>query len=130
MKKSECGPCGLYCGACGEPTCDGCRSSKVQDWAKQCTFRHCAQQRHVEFCCFCSDYPCTELREFMNDQWPHHWTMKPNLRYIEQNGKEKWLQTQKQQWSCKNCGTEIKWYQKMCNCGQQLNAWDLPTAHN
>jgi anaerobic ribonucleoside-triphosphate reductase len=62
----------------------------------------------------------------MNDKWPHHWTMGPNLEYIKKNGKKKWLKAQKKDWSCKSCGAEIKWYQRMCSCGQQLDAWDLP----
>jgi hypothetical protein len=52
--------------------------------------------------------------------------MKPNLEYIQANGKEKWLQTQIQEWSCPRCGAEIKWYQKLCECGEQLEAWDPP----
>ncbi len=62
----------------------------------------------------------------MNDKWPHHWTMQPNLEYIKEKGKEQWLKDQKDQWSCKSCGAEVMWYQKMCGCGQQLDAWDVP----
>jgi hypothetical protein len=50
--------------------------------------------------------------------------MEPNLAYIKDNGKEKWLQAQKQEWSCTSCGAEIRWYQKRCKCGQKLEAWD------
>ena len=62
----------------------------------------------------------------MNDEWPHHWTMQPNLEFIKEHGKEKWLKDQKKEWSCKECGAEIMWYQKKCSCGQQLDAWDVP----
>jgi hypothetical protein len=62
----------------------------------------------------------------MNDKWPHHWTMGPNLAFIRKNGLEKWLSAQKKEWSCKSCGAEINWYQRDCSCGQQLKAWDVP----
>lgn len=62
----------------------------------------------------------------MNDEWPHHWTMEPNLKFIRKNGVKSWLQAQQQEWSCDNCGAEVKWYQRMCRCGQPLDAWDLP----
>jgi anaerobic ribonucleoside-triphosphate reductase len=62
----------------------------------------------------------------MTDKWPHHWTMKPNLEYIKINGLEKWLEAQKKEWTCPSCGAEIKWYQKVCSCGQNLEGWDLP----
>lgn len=85
------------------------------------------QGKKIASCCFCRDYPCKALHEFMNDQWPHHWTMAPNLEYITKNGVEKWLLAQQQEWSCKSCAAAICWYQKQCECGQQLEAWELPT---
>lgn len=126
MKESQYGPCGIYCGACGATDCDGCGSVRIDDWVKNCKFRICASDKKLESCSFCSEYPCEELDVFMHDKWSHHWTMAPNLEYIKNNGIEKWLQSQKQEWVCKHCGSEIKWYQKTCQCGQQLNAWDLP----
>ena len=126
MKESKYGPCGLYCGACGATDCGGCLSDFIDVYVAQCKFRNCAGNKNIDFCCHCSEYPCDELNEFMNDKWPHHWTMEPNLDYIKKNGEKNWLKVQKQQWSCKSCGAEIKWYQQTCNCGQQLKAWDMP----
>jgi len=130
MKKSIYGPCGLYCGACGATDCDGCQSDTIDEYVAQCKFRQCSRDKDVEFCCFCNEYPCTELHAFMNDQWPHHWTMEPNLEYIKKNGKKKWLELQKQKWSCNACGAEIEWYQRECSCGYQVEAWDLPDQYD
>ncbi len=126
MKESQYGPCGLYCGACGALDCDGCRSANVDETVGNCHFRQCARKKEITACCFCNEYPCTQMKTFMQDQWPHHWTMEPNLNFIRQNGVEKWLQEQKRQWVCPGCGEEIKWYQKTCGCGQDLEAWKLP----
>jgi len=127
MKQSRYGPCGIYCGACGATDCDGCQSEPpADDSVGKCKFRGCSKEKGIEFCCFCDEYPCRELRDFMNDQWPHHWTMEPNLEYIKKHGKEKWLQAQKKEWSCPDCGAATFWYQKACSCGQPLEAWDPP----
>jgi len=128
MKKSQYGPCGLYCGACGATDCGGCRSDRVDETVTQCKFRRCAREKTVEFCCFCGEYPCKELSTFMHDQWPHHWTMEPNLEYIRANGRQAWLAAQEEQWSCPNCGAQTFWFQKSCACGQTLEAWDLPAC--
>lgn len=64
----------------------------------------------------------------MNDEWPHHWTMEPNLEFIKKNGLEKWLETQKREWSCTRCGHRVYWYQKKCSCGQELEAWEPPES--
>jgi hypothetical protein len=129
MKPSRYGPCGLYCGACGAPDCDGCRSDRTDDLVKTCRFKRCAAEKQVDFCCFCDEFPCRPLDGFMIDEWPHHWTMKPNLENIRKNGLDKWLGRQKEEWSCPGCGAEIIWYQKTCGCGRPLDGWDLPLSY-
>jgi len=126
MKESRYGPCGLFCGACGATDCDGCSSDRIDEWVEGCKFRRCTREKGIEFCCFCEEYPCKELHEFMNDKWPHHWTIEANLLYIRNHGVEKWLEAQRHEWSCKRCGAEIVWYQKECACGQKLDAFVLP----
>lgn len=127
MKQSKYGPCGLYCGACGAEDCDGCQSDNVDDWVRNCTFRQCAKNKNIDFCCYCEDFPCEKLHDFMHDKWPHHWIIESNLQYIKENRLKKWLEFQTREWSCHKCGAAIMWYQKLCSCGQQLKAWDLPT---
>lgn len=130
MKESLYGPCGLYCGACGATDCGGCMSGLIDDSVEQCTFRKCATEKKVELCCYCDEYPCPPLQDFMNDEWPHHWTIKANLEQIKQDGILKWLTAQHRQWTCQQCGAGINWYQKECPCGQPLEAWDLPDIDN
>ena len=126
MKESLFGPCGLYCGACGAADCGGCHSDVIDEYIEQCTFRRCADDKGMEFCCYCVDYPCSDLIEFMNDIWPHHWTIESNLEYIKEHGKHMWLKEQGKKWSCENCGADVMWYQKECPCGQKFDAWDPP----
>ena len=128
MKPFQYGPCGLYCGACGARDCDGCRSANVDETATNCLFRKCGREKEITACCFCREYPCEPLKAFMHDPWPHHWTMEPNLDFIRQHGIAKWLQLQKREWRCPNCGAETQWYQKTCACGQELEAWELPES--
>ena len=128
MKELQYGACGLFCGACGAPDCGGCRSDRIDEWVEQwCRFRTCAREKGIDFCCFCGECPCTQLHAFMNDEWPHHRSIEANLEYIKRHGVEKWLEAQKKEWSCTNCGARIQWYQKVCSCGQKLEAWDLPS---
>jgi len=94
MKTLQYGPCGLYCGACGATDCGGCQSNDIDRTVEQCKFRRCSKEKNLEFCCFCSEYPCAELNKFMNDEWPHHWTMETNLECIKKHGKQEWLKVQ------------------------------------
>jgi hypothetical protein len=126
MTESKYGPCGLYCGACGAEDCGGCQSDRIDETITNCKFRGCTMEKGIDFCCYCDEYPCRELRDFMNDEWPHHWTVELNLEFIKEKGVEEWLEAQKKEWSCKACGVETVWYQKECRCGQDLEAWDVP----
>lgn len=125
-KRSQVGPCGIYCGACPAIECDGCQSARVADWAMGCKFRKCAKAKEVEFCFSCGDYPCKDLHAFMRDKWPHHWPMEQSLEDIKKHGVEKWLKVRRKEWTCGGCGAATFWYQKKCGCGQDLKAWVDP----
>ena len=124
-KESKYGPCGLYCGACGATDCGGCQSDRINDYVRNCTFRRCSMEKHLDFCCLCDKYPCKELNIFMHDKWPHHWTIESNLEFIRMRGLTSWLEKQEKEWSCQKCGSGINWYQKRCECGQKLEAWKV-----
>ncbi len=126
MKYGQYGPCGLYCGACAATDCSGCASDFIDESVRGCYFRNCSKEKQIEACCFCGKYPCEKLSEFMTDEWPHHWTMKANLEFINNNGIYKWLEQQKQEWLCGDCKQQIYWYQKECKCGKLLEGWDHP----
>ena len=126
MKEPPYAPCGLFCGACGATDCGGCLSDRIDDSIRTCKFRNCSQEKGVEFCRHCADYPCEPLHEFMTDKWPHHWTMESNLECIKNHGAQKWIEAQRSEWSCTSCGAEIVWYQKSCECGQPLGAFEVP----
>ncbi|MFC1493139.1 DUF3795 domain-containing protein [candidate division KSB1 bacterium] len=126
IKSTKYGPCGLFCGACGAEDCNGCQSDKIDDSIRNCKFRMCAEDKNVDLCCYCEEYPCKDLKEFMTDQYPHHRTVESNLEYIRKKGVTKWLEAQQAEWSCKGCSGRFFWYQKQCDCGNELEAFEFP----
>lgn len=59
--------CGLYCGACRSylrDRCPGCRKNTKATW---CKIRLCCQERRIESCAECSEYPDPQqCRKFNN----------------------------------------------------------------
>jgi len=49
MKKSQCGPCGIFCGVCGATDCDRCLSNNIDEYVAKCTFRKCTREKNIEF---------------------------------------------------------------------------------
>ncbi|MGY5871954.1 MAG: DUF3795 domain-containing protein [Candidatus Thorarchaeota archaeon] len=46
--------------------CDGCKSQRISGWCQKiCLIRPCAEERGVETCAHCSDYPCDKIEKFL-----------------------------------------------------------------
>lgn len=135
--------CGLFCGACDsllstregtledlaegsryspqELFCQGCKSSATNVFCKKCSIRQCAQEKKLEFCYMCAEYPCEKLKCFRSDSHPHHSVVLRNLRSISSMGARKWLEQQRIRWQCSSCSRRFSWYEEVCkNCGAKL----------
>lgn len=132
-------PCGLYCGACGalqatqngtveavakgwgmkpeDIVCNGCLSETTAVFCNSCKFRDCVNEKGVDYCYQCKEYPCHDLKTFRNDQMPHHSVVLKNSDRMKEIGVEAWLCEQKTRWSCSQCGSMFMWYDEKCpNC--------------
>ena len=118
--------CGLFCGACkiflstrngtldklsnetNIPVellrCKGCRSTEVSLFCKNCAMKKCCLQKKVSTCADCDEFPCSVLKAFENDQHPHHNGVIKSLEDLNRNGEIKWLEIQRDRWSCNYCG--------------------------
>jgi len=137
--------CGLYCGACSmlianergkleekakiwklkpeEVRCNGCKSDVLSVYCLDCKIKTCAENKNVDYCYYCPDYPCAMLHKFKNDRYDHHSIIFQNLNFIKENGIEAWLKSQKERWSCSECGMRFSWYDKKCSkCGQPVKS--------
>lgn len=129
--------CGLYCGACSfkvayeennrehitrmpamydhfknEPLefCPGCR---LENRCGDCEIRDCARSKEIEYCSLCDVFPCEKIINFNNDGKPHHGESIGNLNLLKNIGEEKWLELQKEKWTCK-CNARYSWYLREC----------------
>lgn len=138
--------CGLNCGACPvgranemndtetirifakdwgtteeELKCTGCKTDLTSKFCTSCEMRICARDKNLEFCYQCNDYPCEAITDFRNDKASHHSAVFSNLKKIEKNGIEEWLNAEKVRWSCSKCSTTFNWYSETCEkCGEKL----------
>jgi hypothetical protein len=47
--------------------CHGCRSDVLSGWCRKvCKIRPCAEERKLEMCAHCGDYPCGMLKAFLS----------------------------------------------------------------
>lgn len=49
--------------------CDGCLSQRISGWCQSiCLIRPCAEERNVETCAHCTDYPCEKIEKFLSGE--------------------------------------------------------------
>ena len=119
-------PCGLFCGACPvfkasgdsalaqklaqtmgvspeQVNCFGCRAEKghikVMGEPVCPTYQCCIEQRGLQFCYQCADFPCLKLAPCADkaQMLPHN-TKVYNLALLQRLGLEEWLRGAPQLW--------------------------------
>lgn len=63
--------CGILCGECEyrqQVGCSGCVSISKPFWGESCKVKSCCEEKHLNHCGECEDFPCSLLNEFAYDQ--------------------------------------------------------------
>jgi hypothetical protein len=140
--KDSAAVCGLYCESCGvyiatenndvdelerlaamlktekeEILCKGCRSDVLSPHCRNCEFRRCAEEKGLVNCEDCSDFPCSQLKDFQK-QRPHRAELFEFAILRKEIGIDRWLEKMKKDYSCESCGTVNSPYYIVCKkCG-------------
>jgi hypothetical protein len=97
--------------------CDGCRAKHRSAYCNTCKMSACAEEKGLEFCIECEEYPCDPLKEFQAGK-PHRIELWQNQSRIKEVGYEKWFEEMLQHYSCAKCGTINSAYNVACrDCG-------------
>lgn len=131
MNKNMIAPCGLNCTACSEAlrkesSCVGCRNEgyKGEYCANICKIVKCEIRKTLPdgFCDECPQYPCREIVDkecWYANAYPMIESLMGNLAFIRENGIEKFLQREKERWTCSDCGRIISVHDGICyGCGK------------
>ena len=135
--------CGLYCPGCTlyigsteeperlagiagrfgvsveEARCYGCRSDVRSFYCQTCEIKKCADDRGVQFCAHCADYPCDMLREFQA-QRPHRAELFEDGASIREAGWDQWFGEVRKRYACPECLAINSAYDLACRkCGHE-----------
>lgn len=140
MKREMIAPCGLDCSLCKralakENPCPGCLGpdeGKPPFCSEKCGIILCRKRKEngYVYCDECPDYPCADVTEKENrytSKYPLYESPRKNLRDIREMGMEKFLEKQRKQWTCKECGHIISVQTGICSgCGKRYGAQVIP----
>lgn len=132
MRSDLIAPCGMNCALCisyqfrdkdinkkgfHRTYCPGCipRGKHCLHMADSCEK---LATGGVRFCSECTDYPCKRLRALdKRYRTKYHMSMIENLNTIAQHGVDRFLDQQRRDWSCPECGDAICCHNGLClNC--------------
>jgi hypothetical protein len=137
MEKELIAPCGMNCGLCsgylalsrghkkkrGMPHCAGCRIRQ-----KNCAFikKRCETRlvKKVEFCHECMRFPCENLKKIdKRYRTRYDYSFIENLKIIREKGLDAFLEREREQWKCPNCGDVICIHNGKCYKCQTVESW-------
>jgi len=61
MFESRCGVCCNSCERKGNVNCKGCPDMKVPFWGSECKVKSCCENKELNHCGECGDFPCEML---------------------------------------------------------------------
>lgn len=144
------GRCGLYCGACDiyrvysdkkkekqrrmaqffkckpeQVRCQGCQNLTPADWCSECKILACLDRLSFHYCYECDKIESCDVYQELNGRYNN--LPYENLMRLKACGEEKWLNEQKERWSCPQCGTPLDYEAKRCpHCNSDRTTKDLP----
>jgi len=136
------GRCGLYCGACNiycvyidekkekqkqmaeffkcrpeQVRCQGCQNLTPDDWCLECKILQCLNRNSYRYCYECNEIETCDIYQEVNRRYDN--LPFKNLKRLRESGEDRWLEEQRQRWSCPLCGIALVYDQKkcpQCNC--------------
>lgn len=115
-------PCGMNCALCmafqrEKNHCDGCRGSNENKPKScvSCIIVNCKYLPESGFCFGCEKYPCRRLKQLdKRYRTKYNMSMLENLKMINDDGIEKFLQRENIRWKCDKCGGLIDIHHGHC----------------
>ena len=124
--------CGMNCGICigflrEKKPCRGCfkkdDENKPQS-CRSCSIVNCEllAQTESDFCFDCIKYPCTRLKQLdKRYRTKYNMSMIGNLGFIQKRGMARFLESEEDRWTCKDCKSGLSAHRGHClNCHAEV----------
>ncbi|XHH08411.1 MAG: DUF3795 domain-containing protein [Candidatus Bathyarchaeia archaeon] len=118
--------CGINCRTCvgffgytlnGErqTPCGGCQTRQATCNFYENNCKHPELKNKIQHCYECADFPCENLKKIDQDYSKKYGlSIIENLNYIKLKGMAAFLEREREQWKCPNCGGVLCVHTKRC----------------
>lgn len=116
-------PCGMNCMVCHKhcyhkKPCAGCLNGDTgkPEHCRKCKIKDCVCQKGLFYCFECFNFPCKlikNLEKSYNKRYQA--SLMENSKFVQQYGLEKFMQKQKERYTCSKCGGIIFIHDRECS---------------
>ncbi|HBG4934429.1 TPA: DUF3795 domain-containing protein [Clostridioides difficile] len=116
-------PCGMNCMVCykycyHKKPCAGCLNGDTgkPEHCRKCKIKDCVCQKGLFYCFECFNFPCKlikNLEKSYNKRYQA--SLMENSKFVQQYGLEKFMQKQKERYTCSKCGGIISIHDRECS---------------
>ncbi|MBN2807810.1 MAG: DUF3795 domain-containing protein [Prolixibacteraceae bacterium] len=100
-------------------TCYGCKSEKHSAYCQSCKLIQCLNNKGLDYCGECSEYPCQALKDFKMER-PHRNDLFIDMQLLMEKGLDEWNELVRRKYTCPECGTLNSAYDLVCRkCGNK-----------
>ncbi len=125
-------PCGINCALCmaynrKKNPCFGCNGPDDTKpyHCRECSIVHCEHLPATKdgisvFCITCEKYPCRRIRQ-LDTRYRNRYGLSnmENMQMIMRDGINRFLDFEKEKWSCRSCGAILCMHRRECEqCGE------------
>lgn len=129
MRREAIAPCGMNCALCAvyqreKKSCPGCRADGAgkPGHCRNCAIKSCAMERTEGGRCeACPDFPCERVKRLdRRYQKQYNVSLLENLRTVQAEGMDAFLQKEGARWTCSACGERLCVHENTCpSCGRE-----------
>ena len=127
-------PCGMNCLVCykhcyHKKPCAGCLNSDIgkPEHCRKCKIKDCIKGKGLSYCFECTDYPCKLIKNLEKSYNKRYQTsLMTNSEFVRQHGLERFMEQQKEKYTCSKCGGIISIHDRECSeCQESINSYLL-----
>lgn len=131
MRAELIAPCGINCAVCAQyqrkkNPCAGCRQRSTRK-SELCVMKNCRRESRTNplSCAGCRELPCRRLRSF-DERYRRisegRLSVIENLRCLEREGMDRFLERERKKWTCPICGALLCVGSPLCpGCGRPVS---------
>lgn len=116
-------PCGMNCLVCyrhcyDKKPCGGCRNSDKgkSEHCRKCRIRDCIRDKGLTYCYECSEHPCRLIGSLEKSYKKRYQTsLVENSEFVSRYGLEKFMERQREKYTCPKCGGVISVHDGECS---------------